>query len=1716
MQIIQKIAESPRTITYRIEYKDSTAILKVFNIKQYSLSDFIRFKQEYEIIMNPDISGIVKPYEFIDTHEGFGIVVEDFDSISLKDLLMKKKIVALNEFFTIAIKVSQIVGTFHQYNIVHQDIKPSNILLTEDLHTIKITDFGIRTLFPNEYQEIYRKDIMEGTLLYMSPEQTGRLNRNIDYRTDIYSMGITFYELLTGNVPFKSDDPIEIIYAHIARKPVPVSEVNPHIPGIVSQIIDKMLAKTPEERYQNSFGIVGDLIQCNDEYTKKGTISPFKIASFDIPLRFNIPQQIVGRDSEIQSLLSSYKNFMEGHREIVIVKGSPGIGKSALVNEIYKPITATKGYFISGKYDQFKRDIPYSSIIQSFQMLIRQILTEDLSKLELWKEELLNAFGKSGKILTDVIPDLEHIIGPQLPVEQLSPEESQNRFNYLFKKFINVFAVQEHPVVLFLDDVQWIDLASLNLIRSIVLDESVKNFFLIMAYRDNEIDASHPINPVMHEIKDNGVTINIIALAPLKEEDVNTFLLNFLSNNVESTMELSSLIYSKTAGNPFFIIQFLKRLFEDKLITFSPEKGWIWNIEKVKELPITDNVVDMLSQSINKMPAENIELLTICACIGNRFELEDIIAITGETAEAILKVMNSLIEFGFIGLFKNIYRFYHDRIQEAAYSLLDEEERSKLHYKIGKNSLSKTAKENIQDKIFYIVYHLNKSVHLIQTVEERIQLAELNLIAGEKAKNSSAFDSSLIYFKQAAELLPENAWIDYYRLTFKIYLNYAESEYLAGDQNNAATLFDVLSHYAQSRLDKAEIYINRCLFLTNGGQYEEAVRLGLEGLKMFGISIPEKPSMLNVIKVMLALKIKLQFIKPEDLLQLPWIENPEEIAVIRIFESVTQAGYYTSRNLVIIGPIILFNFIIKTGNCYLSSYLFSVLAGIVGPGLGDYKWANQFYQLSMKLLDKTPEKNACSVYFTLAYLYLHWNAHVQENIVLFRKSYNMFLGLGKFDFAAHSINNIADYSFILGKNLDEIFTEYKNYEKFFKNQKDKFFHSYYEDNIRKYYCYKGLTDSPSTYNIHDNYTEERLQAVRQTKNNLDKFIFVFNLMKIEFLYRNLQKGYEYAREIEPIKNELVGNIHYPEFVLYYLLLLAGLRKDKKISKIIWAMKSKLLVSMMKKWSTVCPFNYLHKYYLMLAEKYAVTKNYKKAKEYYDKAISEANRNGYIFIEAIAHECLGSMYISLNDKTNASQQLEKAYNLFHQCGADAKATMLHNNYRDKIKIEQTRTAIAIDSDSSSIASSLDIVDFSSALKASLAIAGELNFEKLPGKLLSIMIENAGAEKGFLILKDNEDLIVVARKNTIDEEITALENLPVDRVDGFSHAIVRLVARTGEKVIINDAMNDPFYVNDEHIFKNKVKSLLCLPILNQGKVVAVLYLENNVITAAFTQRHIALLTLISSQAAISIENAQLYLNLEKKVEERTKELKEARDALWGEMQLAAKIQTVLLPKSPMAKGYEIYGYMIPATEVGGDYYDVINTSTNDWIIIGDVSGHGVSAGLVMMMVQTAIQTIIRANPNLTPVTLLKVVNRTITYNIKQMNEDKYMTITALKLYPEGKVEYSGLHQYILVYRYATKQVDRMESDGLWLGFDIDLNRDTSLKEFTMNKGDVFLLYTDGITEAKTDNGEMFEEDQLANLLQNSGEKPLAEIKNDIIAALRNYHTNDDVTMVLTRKV
>jgi predicted ATPase/signal transduction histidine kinase len=1519
-EITNQIHESNNSLVCRgVRKQDNQPVILKFLKEDYPMpASLVRYKQEYEITRNLNLKSVPKAYSLERYQNSLAIVFEDCDGQSLRILLAAQKL-TLEEFLSIAIKITEALGQIHQHSIIHKDINPSNIIINPVTGLLQIIDFGISTVLSRENPTIKNPNILEGTLAYISPEQTGRMNRRIDYRTDFYSLGVTFYELLTGQLPCDYNDAMELIHCHIAKQAVPPQKINSQIPQAVSDIVMKLLAKTAEERYQSAWGIIADLEECLQQLQAKGTIVDFAIAQKDITDKFQIPQKLYGREREVETLLAAFERVSNGTTEIMLVSGYSGIGKSALVQEVYKPITKARGYFIAGKFDQFQRNIPYAAVVKAFRSLVKQILTESEAQLVHWKEKLLAVLDKNGQVIIDVVPEVELIVGKQSAVPELAPAESQNRFNSVFQKFIGVFCSSEHPLVIFLDDLQWADSATLKLLEVIMTDAQTRYLFLIGAYRDNEVDPGHPLMISLDLLQSKASVINNITLIPLAIEHICNLICDTLHANTITVEPLAQLVIRKTSGNPFFVNQFLKTLYQEGLLTFIPpsqgsKPQWQWDIALIEAIGITDNVVELMVRKLRKLPTSTQQVLQLAACVGNTFDLHTLSLIHETSAAVAYQNLLPAIQEGLVLPISELeitpeeiidapliilnFNFLHDRVQQAAYATIPEEHKKEVHLKIGQLLLKNTTEEKLEEKVFNLVNHLNIGVELIDDLEQKVKLSNLNLIAGKKAKASTAYKTAATYFSLGIKLLGIQAWENYYELTFTLYRERSECEYLAGNLEEAEELFKIALTNSKSAIDKAEIYSLYTFFCSTLSRKDEALKFTLAGLECLGMELPrteeELPKAVEVELKQVSLNLSQR--KVADLIHAHELRDLTKRACIKLLIDLWAVAYYVGhQNWLDLSILKIVNMSLRYGNTDLSAFGY-VTYGMLLSSRNEYKLAYEFGKLALKLNEKFNNKSlSCKVPNLFALRINPYNNHLKTNLDIFRTAYQGGLECGDLVYIVWTMMFSIWTRFIIGQPLKKVYEESCKYIDVMKQTNDLSMLYGFMSLQRTTLNLQGLTKDK--YSFDDEIYSEALclQHWENTKFYHVKTWYITFKAQVLFCYEKYTEALKLAQENEKEINNF-GFFNITQHYYYYSLILAAVYSEATIDEKenYWEILQNNLEKT-KIWADSCPDNYLHQYLLIVAEIARISDNALEAMDLYDKAIASASENGYIQNAALGNELAAKFWLAKGKEDFAQLYMQKAHYGYQIWGAQRKVDDLEEKYPQllartsaktvKTKVNQTTTAPT--TTSTNLGNTLDLA---TVMKASQAISGEIVLSKLLERLMKIAIENAGAEKGFLILEKAGNWAIEAEGSVKGDEVSVLRSLPLNataasgEMPKLASAIANYVIRTQENVVLNNATQEGQFTRDPYIAATQPKSILCTPLLHQGKLTGILYLENNLTEGAFTTDRLELLQLLSAQIAISIENAQLYnnlqefnQNLEQLVGDRTHELSNTLDAL-----------------------------------------------------------------------------------------------------------------------------------------------------------------------------------------------------------------------------------------------
>ncbi len=1508
-KIIDCLHRGSKTLVYRAQRiaDAQLVILKLLRNQYPSFHELLQFRNQYIITKNLNIPGIIHPESLEPYRNSYILVMEDYGGISLQQYV-KEQSLSLVDILNLTIQLAQSLHELHQSRVIHKDIKPANILIHPDTKQVKLIDFSIASLLPKETQEIQTINTLEGTLAYISPEQTGRMNRGIDYRTDFYSLGITLYELLTGKLPFQSNNPMELIHYHLAK--MPSLGNREEIPEVISDIIMKLMAKNAEDRYQSSLGLKYDLEQCLLQWKNTGKITDFELGKRDLSDRFLIPEKLYGRESEVTQLLAAFDRVSletiaaEGNRnqihnsEIMLVAGFSGIGKTAVVNEVHKPITRSDGYFIKGKFDQFNRDIPLSAFVQALRDLMGQLLSENDIKLQQWKNKILAAVGENGQVLIEVIHELENIIGKQPNAPELSGNAAQNRFNLVFQKFIKVFTTKEHPLVIFLDDLQWADLASLNLLK-LLMNESC--YLLILgAYRDNEVSPVHPLMMTVEELKKAGETVNTITLTSLKLNEINHLIADTLNCSVELAQPLSHLIYQKTQGNPFFTTQFLKALYEDGQIKFNQERRyWECDITQIHALSLTDDVVEFMALQLQKLPAETQQILKLAACIGNQFDLNTLAIVSEKSptdaATALWKALQDGLILPTTQVYKFFqdaeqsnaadtvnpqYRFLHDRVQQAAYSLIPEDQKQATHLQIGQLLLKNSSELERQEKLFDIVGHFNLATELITQAEDREALARLNLAAAEKARNATAYASAMGFVQTGLKLLSTNCWQTQYELTLNLYVATAEISYLNGEFESLEKVAVTVLQKAQTILDQVKIYQIQISALTSQSHMSEAMAVGENALRQLGVEFSSEADDALTSKALQTLASQLQGKQIEELIDLPVMSNPKTIAAMQLLAMLFAPIFLAKPALLPLLCSTMVSLSLQFGNAPASIIGYVSYGMVLSAFLGEVETGYRFGQVALNLLDRFNAREYKSITLLLFAGFLqHRHEALRATIPVLKEAYLAGMETGDFLYAGYCISNYVFAHLFAGVYLDHWQLEIENYCVVLENVKQYSPLAYLKITQQVVHNLTEIVEQPDILSG-SKYDETVMFPQHHQDNELTAlaFAYIYKLM-LAYLFGNYTKALDYIVESQLYLMAAGGAFFTPAFHFYAGLTdLELYSTQSEIEQENTLIRVETHLTTLAEWAHHAPMNYQHKYDLVEAEKYRVLGQKSEAIELYDRAIAGAKEHQYIHEEALANELAAKFYLNWGKEKIAQDYLTNAYYCYSRWGAKAKVQDLESRYpqllapilqQQQIPLSTTETVFSIpgltsfqssitQSSSSGSSSISAILDLETLLKTSQALSSEIELDKLLAILLQTVLENAGANKAVLLMPYNQEWFVEAVAN-INQPIQ-IDPISIDDSQEIPHALINQVKHNIQPIIIADAATDSTLLNHDYLIKNKPKSILCTPIIRQEKLVAILYLENHITVDAFTRNRIKLLDVLCTQAAISLENARLYSDLQ----------------------------------------------------------------------------------------------------------------------------------------------------------------------------------------------------------------------------------------------------------------
>ena len=1409
-----------------------------------------RLRHAFELRGELDPGWAARPLRLVTDNGRLTLLSEDPGGEPLLRLLGQPW--EITSFLRFAIGLAAALARLHGRGLIHKDIKPANILVNNATWAVWLTGFGIASHLPREAPG--STEAIAGTLAYMAPEQTGRMNRSIDSRSDLYACGVTLYETITGSLPFSASDPLEWVHCHIARPPAPPSEQVHGIPGPIEAIILKLLAKSPEDRFQTAAGLEADLRACLTSWETHRRIDAFPIGARDVPDRLLIPEKLYGRKAEVDALVAAFDRVAaRGRAEFILVSGQGGVGKSSVVSEFSKAVPP-QGLFAAGKFDQYKRDIPYATLAQAFQSVVRRILGRDETELNRWRHALLEALGPNGQLMVTLIPELVAVIGEQPRTPDLPPQEARNQFQMVFRRFLSAFAQPEHPLALFLDDLQWLDAATLELLEHLVAEPDVRHVLLVGAYRANELDPSHALVLTLERIRNAGTDVQEVALKPLAPSDVRRLIADALRAEPEHVRPLAKLVFEKTGGNAFFVNQFIAALAEEGLLAFdSDRRGWKWDIDRIRAKGFTANVADLMAAKMNRLPKATQEALGSLACLGSVAAVATIDLISGSEKEAVHAALWQAARAGLIYRPDGAYAFVHDRVQEAAYALIPEHERALAHLRIGRLLASETAPDERDEKIFDIVNQLNGGAALIETPEERVQVAELNLIAGKRAKSAAAHSAALQYFSKGYGLLGESDREQKSQLAFDLELNWAECEYLTGRLASAEERLSVLSRRAATLVDRAAVACLRMTLYTTLDRSDRAVDVGLEYLRRVGVDFSPHPTDDDVRQEYDRLWRHLDHRAIGTLVDLPVTRDPDCIATLEVLTLTVPAANFTDENLFCVAVARMASLSLQHGNGDASCHAYVWLGMILRSRFGNFEAGFGFGRLGIDLVERQGlDRFKARIYSDFGHLINPWTKHLRDGIDWVRRALITAQTNGDLTFASFASNSLTMLLLASGEPLEGVQAEAENGLEYTRRVRFGLFADIMTGQLGLVRALRGKTSDVSSFGD-EQFDERRFQERLETDPRLAFAACWYWIRKLQARFH----ANDYTGAVVAADRAQSLMWKSPPFFEsaehhFYAALARAATSDSSPSDAQRRSRDALYAHhlQLETWARHCPENFANRAALVSAEIARLEGREADAMRLYEQAIRSARDNGFVQNEALANELAANFYAALGFETISHAYLQNARSCYLRWGANGKVRQMDEanpHLRHKLPQPQPEAIIG---------AAVEQLDVGAVITAAQAVSGEIVLDRLIETLMTIALKNAGAQRGLLILLEGDRPRIEAEGRADQKAVkVTVRREDVTQAD-IPKSLLHYVVRTRQSVILDDALAQDPFSTDDYIRKKHARSVLCLPLLKQAKLIGVLYLENNLASHVFTPARISLLELLASQAAISLENARLY--------------------------------------------------------------------------------------------------------------------------------------------------------------------------------------------------------------------------------------------------------------------
>ena len=1418
-----------------------------------SLACLNRLEHEYALRADLDAAWAAHPIEISRHHNRLALLLEDPGGVVLDRLLSQP--LGITQFLRIGISLVWALRQVHARGLIHKDIKPANVLVDVASGAVWLTGFGIASRLPREHPNPEPPEAIAGTLAYMAPEQTGRMNRSIDSRSDLYSVGITFYQMLTGKLPFSAADPLEWVHRHIAGQPVPPDERTLEVPRALSLITMKLLAKIAEERYQTAAGLAADLRRCLAEWEVNGRIDPFPLGDRDASDQLLIPERLYGREREIETLLDCFDRVVaHGAPELALVSGYSGIGKSSVVHELHKVLVPSRGLFASGKFDQYKRNIPYATLAQAFQSLVRSLLSQGEAQLGRWRQSCSEALGLNGQLLVNLVPELELIIGEQPPVEELPPREAKNRFHMVFRRFLSVFARKEHPLALFLDDLQWLDSASLDLLEHLVTHSEVLHLLLVGAYRDNEVGPSHPLVRTIEAIRQTDARVHEIVLAPLGLGDVGRLIADTLHCEPERARPLAQLVQEKTGGNPFFAIQFFTTLAEEELLAFDrAASAWVWDIDRIDAKDYTDNVVDIVVRKLRRLPLTTQDALKQLACLGNLAETDTLGIVYEQTEEALHAALWEAVRAGLIVGQGHYYKFLHDRIQQAAYSLFPEDRRPAVHLLIGRKLLAGMTADRLDEHLFELANQFNRGAALLVDRTEKAAVATLNLRAGRKAKVSAAHSAARTFFESGVALLDERDWSSRHELTFSLSLELAQCELLSGNFDKAEQLIVELRQRAVSNVEFADVFGLKTKLHVLKGEHSQAVDSSLTCLRLFGIDLPAHPAWEQVQAEYATVWQTLNGRPTASLIDLPLMTDPQLQAAVQALSALAASASFTDHRLFCLLACRMVTVSIQHGICGASAHGCALLATILGPVFHRYSDGYRFAKLACDLVEKHDFIAYQPKVYHPAGTVAFWTQPIEVAIDFMRTTFHTGIETGDLTFACYGKYQLVTALLLRNDPLETVWREAQSALDFCREAKYGDAADIARNEQHFIATLQGRTSQFDEATVEGQLTGERMTA-------LVCWYWILKL-KMRFLAGDYAEALAAAGKVAPFLSVPAPQIQRLDYYYYSALTVAALYENASAGEqAAWRDLLRAHQEQLREWAETYPPTFGDKYALVSAEMARLEGRDRDALLLYEQAIRSARDYHFVQNEALAHEVAAAFYAACGVESIAHTYLRNARHCYLRWGALGKVGQLERLH--PWLAEESAAPLL----SAMINAPVEQLDVGTVVKASQAVSSEIELGKLIETLLRIAVEHAGAGRGLLILLRGEELRIEAEATTGRGTIAvALRQAPVTPAE-LPESVLRTVVRTRESVSLDDAGSSTLFSHDSYVQQERPRAVLCLPLIKQDKLVGALYVENKLAPGVFTSSKLAVLKLLASQAAISVENVRLYDELRLENSER----------------------------------------------------------------------------------------------------------------------------------------------------------------------------------------------------------------------------------------------------------